>query len=140
MKFAKTIVPGAGLPSGTFTHRSILPSSSFDPRNIFANDPPVERPDGTSIIGAYSDFFDPIESLDNNVAGISVSTLTGFDNSGDPGDTCSDWTSNSNSDNTTHGNTARPNFARLRNIGSTCNFTRRIFASAISQKISVLKC
>ena len=88
------------------THQALIASNTFDPRNIFLNDPPLRRPNGTLVANTYSDFFDPTYTLPNTgipFNGTTIEAWTGLDiNSSNVvviGNTCSNWTSNNNANN-----------------------------------------
>ena len=88
---------GIGLPSGNFTHRAVLASSSFHPRDISGiGNRRVQRPDGTVIIDTYTNFLDSSIDLDNNISGVSFGFWTGLASNGNAStDNCNDWMSNS---------------------------------------------
>ena len=85
---------GISLPSGDYTHRAVLASPSFHPKNIFSNDPPIQRPNGTIIANKYSNFFKSSVTVTNTV-GVSGTYWTGINDSGNIGSTCTNWTTNS---------------------------------------------
>ena len=94
----------ASFPTTVNTHRAVIATSYFDPRDMFDNDPPVQRPDGTVIINSYSNFFNSgVDASNSTIGGIS-SYWTGLGPTGVPGsNNCSDWTSGNNGINGAYG-------------------------------------
>ena len=104
-------------------HSALLASSSNDPRKYFSNDPEVQRPNGTVMANAYSEFFDNTIPLSNALSsGATTALWTGLGNNGKVHEnTCRDWTSNSSSD---HGRSANPqgtDITRISNANTACN-------------------
>ena len=90
---ADTTGRGTSISTAVTTHRVVLASSTNDPRNYFANDPPLERRDGTTIASTYSAFFVRNQAVTASVWTNSTSYWTGLDGVGAPDtDNCSDWT------------------------------------------------
>ena len=86
---------GISFPTTVSTHRAVLRSSTNDPRNYFANDPPLERRDGATIASTYSAFFVRNQAVTASVWTNNTSYWSGIDLNGAPDtNNCSDWTDN----------------------------------------------
>ena len=96
------------------THRAVLRNSTNDPRNYFANNPPVQRPDGTVITTTYSRFFG------NGAANNAVSTAAGTYWTGEIAN-CANWTSASNGDNGNNGLRSSTSGSRWNAAAISCN-------------------
>ena len=105
------------------THRAVIVSSTFDPRNIFANDPPVQRPNGTVITDSYSDFFDNSITSRNSI-GSAWTYWTGLNSNGVvSSNTCNDWTTDASGSDGNTGSAGARNVSRFNNSAISCNNT-----------------
>ena len=91
----QTNASNASLPEDVSQHLAVLATSSSHPKDMFDSDPLVKRPDQTSIIGSWEDFFDPNEALEAPVSTSVFYVWLGL--TGRAGEqlsyNCSDWTS-----------------------------------------------
>ena len=84
------------LPKDVSQHFAVLATSSSHPKDMFDSNPPVKKPDQTSLVDSWKDFFDPNVTLGAPVASLDTGIWTGLgaDEAGeDLSYNCSDWTS-----------------------------------------------
>ena len=104
------------------THRALLSSSTQDARNLFANNPPVKRPNGTDIIDNYADYFNPGETLEAVIENSTIVVWTGTSSDGTPSDeNCNDWTSDDVAVRGADGSVRAANGSRLNYGGVECD-------------------
>ena len=90
----QTNASNASLPEDVSQHLAVLATSSSHPKDMFDNDPPVKRPDQTSIIGSWEGFFDLDITLETSATPSFAGVFTGLTGTGEQSSyTCSDWTS-----------------------------------------------
>ena len=109
------------------THRAVLVTDDFDPRDeIFDDDREVKRPDGTLITANYSNYFDHTATLDN---GVSASNSVWFGLlSNDTPPNCTNWSiASGGSNGATLGASATAGFGRILSIASTSCAASRPF-------------
>ena len=130
--------PGAGLPDSSYMHRAVLGLQFKHPKNTLAiagapnlENRELRRPDGAKIADKYADFFETSKDLVNAVSDTGIEALggdddsywTGLNASGnvDTGNTCSNWTSDSNSVNGSYGGFKQTDVKRFRYNTAQCD-------------------